>query len=185
MHEQNREFPLCNQDPRVAGQQGGNSRRCWSSGPWSGRASKTNGKKNWVFFSSFAGGAYGIEILSDATAAESLGFVKNQTAGVFGAFTADDVFGGDLDIVATNTPPDCADLVAASTFSWFHRFQIFHPRGASSSASWRRTRTHSPGSADAVPTQEPVRLTKKASEVTPPAGGSTFQTGVGGADGYQ
>ena len=105
MHEQNREFPLCNQDPRVAGQQGGNSRRCWSSGPWSGRASKTNGKKNWVFFSSFAGGAYGIEILSDATAAESLGFVKNQTAGVFGAFTADDVFGGDLDLVATNEAP--------------------------------------------------------------------------------
>ena len=28
---------------------------------------------------------YGIEILSDATAAESLGFVQNQTAGVFGA----------------------------------------------------------------------------------------------------
>ena len=48
---------------------------------------------------------YGIEILSDATAAESLGFAQNQTAGVFGAFTADDVFGGDLDLVAANTPP--------------------------------------------------------------------------------
>jgi hypothetical protein len=48
---------------------------------------------------------YGIEILSDATAAESLGFEQNQTAGVFGAFTADDLFGGDLDLVAANTPP--------------------------------------------------------------------------------
>ena len=48
---------------------------------------------------------YGIEILSDATAAESLGFVQNQTAGVFGAFTADDIFGSDLDLVATNEAP--------------------------------------------------------------------------------
>ena len=48
---------------------------------------------------------YGIEILSDATAAESLGFEQNQTAGVFGAFTADDIssfIGDDLDLVATN-----------------------------------------------------------------------------------
>ena len=48
---------------------------------------------------------YGIEILSDATAAESLGFEQNQTAGVFGAFTADDILsfiGDDLDLVATN-----------------------------------------------------------------------------------
>ena len=48
---------------------------------------------------------YGIEILSDATAAESLGFEQNQTAGVFGAFTADDILsfiGDDLNLVATN-----------------------------------------------------------------------------------
>ena len=53
---------------------------------------------------------YGIEILSDATADASgtifeiLGFVQSQSAGVFGAFTADDIFGTDLDLVATNAP---------------------------------------------------------------------------------
>ena len=44
---------------------------------------------------------YSIEILSDATAAESLGFEQNQTANVFGADESD----GDLDLVAANTPP--------------------------------------------------------------------------------
>ena len=51
---------------------------------------------------------YGIEILSDATAAELLGFEQNQTAGVFGAFTADDILpfiGDDLELVATNEAP--------------------------------------------------------------------------------
>ena len=46
-----------------------------------------------------------IEILSDATAAVSLGFAQDQEAGVFGSFTANDIFGSDLDLVAANTPP--------------------------------------------------------------------------------
>ena len=48
---------------------------------------------------------YGIEILPDATAAESLGFEQNQMAGVFGPYEHPyDVFDGNLDLVAANTP---------------------------------------------------------------------------------
>ena len=49
----------------------------------------------------------GNEIMSGATAAVSLGFAQDQTAGVLNVsvITPSDLFGSYLDLVAANTPP--------------------------------------------------------------------------------
>ena len=47
----------------------------------------------------------GIRVLSSSSAAESLGFGQSQAVGVFSDEEAEDAAGGDLDLVATNTPP--------------------------------------------------------------------------------
>ena len=50
---------------------------------------------------------YGIEIMSGATAAVSLGFAQDQTAGFLNVsvITPSAILGSDLDLVAANTPP--------------------------------------------------------------------------------
>ena len=47
----------------------------------------------------------GIRVLSGSSAAESLGFGQTQAVGVFSEDEAEDAAGGDLDLVAANTPP--------------------------------------------------------------------------------
>ena len=47
----------------------------------------------------------GIRVLSGSSAAESLGFGQTQAVGVFSDEEAEDAAGGDLDLVAANTPP--------------------------------------------------------------------------------
>ena len=50
---------------------------------------------------------FGIQVLSGSSAAESLGCVQNQAAGLFGAGGEEEEEGGggDLDLVAANTVP--------------------------------------------------------------------------------